>query len=344
MVEGSEKHPLLTRTGHGEGFVRTPDIQIGDHLCVCREEAMWPEQEPLVPGSPRAFASHAKSYDVPSTLTPELSRLLGYFVAEGHSPDRYTFVITQHDAEAHADIRSLLKSLFGWEGNESNQQRDISVSVTSVVIRDFLERCGVGFAKSSGKVIPPIVLRGTKASAREFLRGLFEGDGHALPGSGVEYTTASEQMSREIQTLLLRFGIVGVRSSRVVRGTTYWRITIFGDDARRFYREIAFVTSRKNRSLEALLPKRSNPNRDVVPHVSGLVSDLYLEIKDRASVVGNNDTRKGSGIKRFGNGFGVGLRELFVGFAIPPTPSWAICLRWLVCWTFPPAHRIRRSM
>jgi len=47
-VEGSLIHPLLTRTAAGqEEWVKTPDLEKGDFLCVERKEGFFPEVEPL---------------------------------------------------------------------------------------------------------------------------------------------------------------------------------------------------------------------------------------------------------------------------------------------------------
>jgi len=299
-VEGSHRHPLRVRTSQGEEWRRVPDIRIGDHVLVDRQAPGWPSDPAIL--FTETFHRNAHSYRVPDRLTPELARLLGYVVAEGHSPSRYSLSVTQHDQEAHADIRRLFKSVFGWEGNRNNKRRDISVDVSSVQIRGFLETCGIGPALSADKQVPPLVLQGSRASVVEFLRGFFEGEGHAIEGSGVEVSSASHRLLREVHLLLLRLGIVSVLKPKRVknRDHTYWRLTIFGDDARLFAEHVGFVTTRKRQALQTVLEKRANPNHDVVPFARPMVEALRAEIYARCGRHGY----KGEGItKRWGSAF-----------------------------------------
>jgi len=299
-VEGSHRHPLKARTRQGEGWRRLPDVQVGDALLVDRQAPAWPD-DPAIEFTCTA-ASNAKQYNLPTRLTPDFARLLGYIVAEGHSPNQYRVNVSQHDPEAHADIRGLFNHVFGWEGNDNNAKRDIRIEVTSVQIRSFLETCGIGSALSAAKRVPPLVMRGSHASVVGFLRGFFEGEGHAIEGSGVEASSASERLLREVHMLLLRLGIVSVLKPKKVKGRnhTYWRLTIFGEDARWFAQRVGFVTRRKTEALETVLEKVNNPNLDVVPHARPMVEALRTEIYARCGQHGS----KGGGIsKRWGSAF-----------------------------------------
>jgi len=311
-IEGSYRHPLWVRKSEGEGWRRLPDLAAGDFVCIERREMAWPEDKvPLHWVTDRP--SNAKQYKTPECLTPELARLLGYFVAEGNSTNPNGFTITQFDPEVHADIRDLLDGCFGWTGNAHSQKADTEIQISSVVLRDFVAHCGALHVKSAKKQIPWRILRSPREVVVQFLRGLFEGDGHALPGSGIEYTSKSRRLCSEVQATLLRFGIVSKVSCKPVNGEDYWRLTIFGDDARGFAQKIGFVTARKNEALDQVLSKNGNPNHDVLPFVAPLVSALYAKLKDATTVRGANVAKRGSGIKQFGNGFRLAMREVIRG-------------------------------
>jgi superfamily II DNA or RNA helicase len=100
---------------------------------------------------------------------------------------------------------------------------------------------------SVDKTVPWSIMRGTRESVRQFLRGYFEDDGFVPT---IEVSSASAEPLRQVQVLLLRFGIVSQRVG--VRGHThtYWRLTIFGDDARRFRDVIGFGSTRKVTTLD----------------------------------------------------------------------------------------------
>lgn len=300
-VEGSHQHPLKCRGPEGEGWCRLPDVQVGDYVLVDRQDVVWPEDPEI--GFTQSPAPGAKEYKLPTRMTSDLARLLGYIVAEGHSPNRYRITVTQHDPDAHTDIRNLFKTVFGWEGNYNNARRDTSIEVTSVQIRAFLERCGIGAALSAGKCVPPLVLQASRGSVVGFLRGLFEGEGHAIKGgAGLEVSSASECLLREVQLLLLRLGMVSVRKPHRIKGRShiYWRLTLFGEDARIFARQVGFVTRRKQQVLIGARRGGGNPNLDVVPHAREIVEALRAEIYARCGRHGYT----GEGIsKRWGTAF-----------------------------------------
>lgn len=277
-VEGSLVHPLLVRGSSGAEWRQTQEIASGDFLCVDRG-GVFPEHEPslMVPVVGAQIAANAKTYPVPDRLNPDLARLLGYIVGEGWVNARYEFSISQcpeKNPEAHADIFTLLESQFGWTPSVAGQK---DTHIWSVFLRSYLEYLGVDYTLSADKAVPDSVLRSTRASTREFLRGLFEGEASAVGNGGIEFSTASEVLGKQVQLLLLRFGILANRSLKKVSAypdKTYWRLTIFGDDARRFADEIGFVSARKRERLEEVLPEGSNTNHDSIPHMREVVETL----------------------------------------------------------------------
>lgn len=311
-VEGSHRHPILVRTEAGEEWRRLPEIQEGDYVVVERRKVRWPQEAPDLTWEP-SRAPNAKTYPLPATLTPRYARLLGYFVAEGNSANQYGFTITQYDTEIHEDIRGCLKDVFGWEGNENRANRNEEIVVSSVVLRDFLEFSGAKHVTSEAKRIPWSVMQGTQDCAVEFLRGLFEGDGHALAIGGIEYTSKSLQLVRDIQALLLRFEIVSRIAEKVIDDESYWRMTLLGDDGRVFRDGIGFVSRRKTADLQVGLDKPSNTNHDIIPHVAHLVGPLYGALKEATHVGGPNGARQGSGIKQFGDSFRNSIQHVLAG-------------------------------
>ncbi len=315
-LEGSHRHPIWVRTPDGEAFRRLPELDVGDYVCIDRSPGPFPTEEPELPGAPK-LASNAKRYDYPERLTPELGRLLGYIVAEAWTNGINGVNVSQHrdvNPEVHDDIRRLFLDVFGWAGNDDNQSRDVLISVSSREIRGFLLNCGVGYATSHHKDIPACVLRGTRASIREFLRGIFEAEGSVADG-GVEFSSSSRSLVRGLQLLLLRFGIVSSLAPKSVKGRdhTYWRLSFFGEDARTFSQEIGFVSTRKARALRDSFSENTNPNKDVVPYLGEPIASLKEALLESVTKTGANDNRKGSGIKQFGESFQSTLKHIIYG-------------------------------
>lgn len=315
QVEGSLRHPIWTRASDGESFQLLPELEVGDYLCIDRRLAPFPDEEPTIP-RPEPSAPNAKAYTYPKTLTPELSRLLGYVVAEAWSNNRYTTNISQYvdvNPETHADIRSLLSTVFGWQGAVT-QESDKIINVSSIGIRKYLEGCGVPYTTSHHKTVPWCIFQATRESVRNFLRGLFEGEASVADG-GVEFSSSSERLAIEVQQMLLRFGVISTLSPKTVKGRDhlYWRITFFGEDVRIFAQDIGFVSARKQEALRNSFSEKINPNKDTIPYLGETVFDLKTALLAATSRSGPNEARVGSGIKQFGESFQSTLKHVVHG-------------------------------
>jgi hypothetical protein len=201
QIEGSLVHPVLVRGPSGiEEMRRLPDLRVGqDYICIDRGEDCFPAHEPIIPFD--STGPDVRTYDFPIGMTSNLARLLGY--------------VTAGD-------RTSSEAILSFTGGIERPAIE------------FLEVCGV----SNDRRVPWVVLRATKPSVREFLRGLFEG-GALVTDGGIEFRDRSEKLLRTVQLLLLKFGIVS--SLRSV-GQTHWRLSISGEAARVFDREVGFVT------------------------------------------------------------------------------------------------------
>ena len=305
-VDGSLVHPLWTRHEDGESFVQMQEIKVGDVLCISRDPSIsFPLKEPSLP-IPSTDKSHTNTvfYTPPESLTPDLASFLAYTIAEGWTNGHLNINITQDrkiNPETHDHIRQLAETIFGWVGGPNSSVRDTQINISSVYIRAYLEGIGVGLGVSSTKCVPWPIFQGTRESIRAFLRAFFDSEGSVHDGV-LEVSSASERLLKEIQILLLRFGIVCTRTARHVKGRqhTYWRLTICGDDARTFYDDIGLLTPRKQSGLAAIALKPSNTNLDVVPYLKSDIEEMRAAILRQATRKGSSAVRKGSGIKQFG--------------------------------------------
>ncbi|WFE95554.1 intein-containing DNA gyrase subunit A [Micromonospora sp. WMMD987] len=109
-------------------------------------------------------------------------------------------------------------------------------------------------ARSAAKFVPEFVWQGPAAIKRAFLQALFEGDGSSslLPRNTIQvsYSTRSERLAREVQQLLLEFGVVS-RQCRYDDGEIKVVVTN-RRDARIFAAHVGFL-GRKQAKLESEL-------------------------------------------------------------------------------------------
>ncbi|WP_422772481.1 intein-containing DNA gyrase subunit A [Plantactinospora sp. WMMC1484] len=132
-------------------------------------------------------------------------------------------------------------------------------------------------ARSAAKFVPEFVWQGPAAVKRAFLQALFEGDGLsslARDTIQISYSTQSERLAREVQQLLLEFGVVS-RQCRYDSGEIKVVVTN-GRDARLFARHVGFL-GRKQAKLEselASVPTSSTTlASDHVPYVGEFIRE-----------------------------------------------------------------------
>ena len=126
------------------------------------------------------------------------------------------------------------------------------------------------------KVVPATVFRLTREQQALFLNRLFSTDGWAtVLKSGqpqLGYSTVNERLARQVQHLLLRFGVVASLRLRWIRcrdsRRPSWQMDItHGDSMLTFAREIGMFGKEKalNAVVEAVNKRRPQANRDLLP-------------------------------------------------------------------------------
>ena len=188
--------------------------------------------------------STGKAVRWPATVTPELARLLGYLVSEGTYGSE--FFNTNHTVVQ--DYATCFELTFGVAPSVVLRQRSAravagnkNVSVikdgyqvltSSVDISRFIVHLLGGKRKSAEKEIPESVLRSPKHVVKEFLRGLYEGDGCcSTKAKRIVYDSVSPVLLQQITSVLANFGIWCFEPGGMV-----------GWNAVRFMDEIGFVT------------------------------------------------------------------------------------------------------
>src|SRR5581483_2212802 len=125
---------------------------------------------------------------------------------------------------------------------------------------------------SAEQVVPETVWRHSQGFKRVFLQALFSGDGSSFrPRKAIEivYSTASDQLAKDVQLLLLEFGVVS-RLCRLENGET--RVVIATrSDARLFVRNVGFLGAGHEKlasELETIPAASGALGRDRIPFVA----------------------------------------------------------------------------
>ncbi len=213
--------------------------QIGARVGVSQATAgSWVNREHL----PKFFNRPSIHAGLPSKImvTPDLMRLLGYYLAEGRTTEYYTqFVFGTHEIVLHEDCVALLQRVFSQMPfvkhiPETNSTR---ITVSSRVLAEFFTRhCGTGSHK---KHLPEWVWNLPWEYVYELVKGYTRGDGYVTGEQKLCVTSVSQRLIQEIAWLLSMHGVqVGIgktispagriigRNRKPLPETVSWRLSV----------------------------------------------------------------------------------------------------------------------
>jgi hypothetical protein len=198
-------------------------------------------------------------------ITPATGRFLGYFMADGSltSEGHMDFACSQ-DADVVGDVQNLLTDFVK---HFTPKSKSTPVGQSDHNGATYVRKARKGFVswfKAGGMhdgkkrivCVPDCIFRSPKSVVRQFLRGLFEGDGNCPShrGAGVALHSKYHRFVLDVQLLLLGFGInAHVYRSDLIRGGVVfegWALNLRTNDSVEFIESIGFISERKRKNGE----------------------------------------------------------------------------------------------
>jgi stage V sporulation protein R len=246
-----------------------------------------PENQAL----PQAYAKR-QPLRLPELVTAELGSFLGYLVGDGHiSRVKRNLGLTTGDVEQAEAFVALARRLFGLSASLKSEANKLRVLLHSEELSDYLVNAlGLTHGPSAReKQVPTAILRSPEPVVRAFLRALFDCDGHAGK-QGVILSSSSPQLSKQVQLLLLNYGIL---SRRWQQADGCFHVHVTGTSARLFGERVGFGLSRKSAALAEYVAahrheKRESWSDEVVSTElgEGEVYDISVEDTHRYAAAG----------------------------------------------------------
>lgn len=311
------EHRMLV---NGE-WVQASAIVPGDRIAM-EAESIGPMTSVQVPwpgdsrmsraGKKHTFDPHAflSATDGPRLeITPRWGRILGAYVGDG-SCGQSTQIQISCDGQDQ-DWIDLLTTDFSAVGlNVSTEDiatydgtvlRRRGVRVASAHLLRVLESLGLARPRPNGHLIrvtrvPEVIWQSPREVIAEFLAGYFEADGHCTQ-TGVECISKDEQLIRDVQRLLLGFGITSTVRSQIYRAQNgfsgmYWKCRLRRAETDLFAKHIGFRSGRKSAQLAQVTGKpHSNAyrpitwSREVTSIESYMVTPIDIQVEGNTFVL-----------------------------------------------------------
>ncbi len=268
-IEVTREHPLLVRSRAGTlDWRRADELRVGDVValqrgqrCFGRRTRIDFEYEQNTP------QDHSKVVSL-NELDEQLAYFMGILTGDGCLTVRNRIVLSSVDPEVIDAFRSMADRLGLHVFLNYNDSQQPDHVIASSQLYQLLQHLGMSGATAWAKRIPRAILEAPESIVRAFLRGLFDADGSVERESAISLTLTSGRLMREVQILLLNFGIVGslgIKRGRY-RGEVHLshRLVIAGAEAERFSERIGFAIARK---CSLVRPPKRNVNVDLIPFV-----------------------------------------------------------------------------
>jgi intein/homing endonuclease len=241
-ITGTRNHPLLAKivTNYQVQSIwkRLDELRIGDKLKVVTKI----QDEGTDNGTSAAYAG-----------------ILGYMLGDGHMRknrhNTFSLYISEKEKELLPKITQMIKLELGISPTRYSFQKPNKQRMNILEVNKSEKTKNIPYQGTrKEKRVPEVIWGASHGALSSFLKWFFTAEGNVnKPGrgsSGVALSQNNDALLREIQLLLLRFGI----HSRINKTSTGFNLLIRRSDSlRKFGEEIGFETEEKNLALQRLL-------------------------------------------------------------------------------------------
>lgn len=232
-------------------------------------------------------------------------KLLAYLIAEGHLGNQFV-LFTNSDNKIVSDftdsvnrfdnnLKLLPHGKYSYRVSQKHKLTDLSkimrnnkgqftneghIICKKSSLIEWLESLNLYEKRSNNKFIPKEIMKLKREKLALFLNRLFSCDGkiHRINKKTnwqISYCSISKEMSRQVQHLLLRFGVLSKLRTKTTKygefkekQTKVFELVLNGMNVEKFLLEIGFFGEKEKKeeiALNELFNKKNNPNVDTIP-------------------------------------------------------------------------------
>ncbi len=243
-LEGTPEHRLWVRHPDGhESWKCLGEVVSGDTIAIDRQINLWGNQTAIDLTEVSALKNVIK-HRLPKEITEDLAYIMGLLVGDGTLTYTDSLNLSTGDTFIAEEFKRISLKLFNYKVGCKTNGKDFTI--TSKQIRVFMAGLGLDYHRAHEKHLPASILRAPQPIIVSFLQGLFDADGFVENRYGnIRYSTSSKQMAKEVQVLLLNFGIIASLQVKKTTRRPNYRVSINGEDAIAFHQQIGFRLPRK---------------------------------------------------------------------------------------------------
>lgn len=251
-VEGTPEHPVIILNNDGNlEFKQLQNIKKGEYVAISLNNDIWSDND---------------------IIDEDMAYFMAFLVSDGYLDrgNEISFSNTEDNIIEWYKNFVLNKFNIVVKSYPRNDKNSMNHYFSELDVKNKLKKLGVKMVLSNEKEIPYSVLQSSKKVVVSFLQGLFDLESN-VNKSNIELTSASKELIRQLQIVLLNFGIRSSWSIKKVKGyeQDYYRLSISGLALRKFQKEIGYkLNLTYKQKLEEICLKDTNTNVEVFPNQS----------------------------------------------------------------------------
>ena len=264
-----ETFEVKTKDGHNLKLT-------GDHLVLTFNG--WKEVKDLTKDDSLAIPCKVPEIKKNYRLKDEEIKTIAYILGDGNfTTPNYNLTFANIDKEIINDFNNSLKKLdcelkqTSYKDFRISKNKDLPSGSSKSPVKELLKQLGVFGKKSSQKEIPSEIFQLPNKKLAIFISRIWSCDGHIDDSAkAIVYSSSSLKLIKQLQILLLHFGIVSRWSQKRSAPHLLYKLIIQGkQNIQIFYKEIGLV-GKKMKRLESLAKKewksKTMPFQEVIPY------------------------------------------------------------------------------
>lgn len=277
-LEGTNDHKIMVFEEFQFKMKKLEDLKVGDIVIISRGTNYFPKNNFKIPIREIEHESPStKIATLPEYLDEDLARLLGYIVADGNIVSN-GIVISNTKNYIRNDISYISNKI----GLSFSKNGIFSVYLVDI-IKKLLSLSDNDIFTAHYKYVPDCILKSTKKIQSNFLKALIDCDGWGNKNS-IHYYTASEKLAKQVQLMLLNFGIItnlsfkeNVNDGIKIHNHKYYTVSIYGEDLKIYMNEVGSLKYN---------PGTTNGRKSGYDNIPFLVEKMKSDIQELKNKIG----------------------------------------------------------